>query len=159
MDRITSRAGALPYFLIGLALCLLGALAILHIVDNFWPIDTTQLDLIRQVADDRAEATDILRSANVEVIFAFLAAVMLTITGLVLPLAYFLNKRFGRSNSTGFFVVFRQAVWVGLWVAACTWLQMNRSLGLGVAVLVAGALVTVEILLQIRTRAAAIAGS
>lgn len=159
MDRITSRAGSLPYFLVGVALCILGFLAILHIVNNFWPIDTAQLDLIRQVADDRAEATDLLRSANVEVVFAFLAAVMLTITGLVLPLAYFLNKRFGRSKSTGFFVVFRQAVWVGLWVATCTWLQMNRSLGLGVAVLVAGVLITIEILLQVRTRAAAIAGS
>jgi uncharacterized membrane protein (UPF0136 family) len=44
-------------------------------------------------------------------------------------------------------------MWVGLWVAFCTWLQMNRSFGIGVAALVAAVLIMFEILLQIRSRA------
>ena len=81
---------------------------------------------------------------------------MVAVTGLVLPLAYYLNKRFGKGESSHFLVVVRQAMWLGIWVAACIWLQMNRTLGLGVALLVAAVLFTVEVLLQVRTRAAAI---
>ncbi len=159
MDKLTSRFAVMPYLLMGVALLLLGFLALNHIVDNLWPIDVTRLDLIRDTALDRADATQLLRSANGEIIFAFLAAEAVAVTGFMLPLAYFLNKRFSQSQSSHFFVVLRQAMWVGIWIAFCTWLQMNRTLGLGVAILVAGVLVIIELLLQIRTRAAAIASS
>ena len=156
MQRISSRVTVLPYFILGLALLALGIMAIFQIVDNFWPIDTTELDLIRQTALGRADAIQMLRASNLEIVFAFLAAVMVTITGLVLPLAYYLNKRFGKGDSANFLVIVRQAMWLGIWVAACTWLQMNRTLGIGVALLVAAVLVTLEVLLQVRTRAATI---
>ena len=48
-------------------------------------------------------------------------------------------------------------MWVGIWFAVCTWLQMNRSLSWGVAILVAIVPATFEILLQIRARADEIA--
>jgi uncharacterized membrane protein (UPF0136 family) len=44
-------------------------------------------------------------------------------------------------------------MWVGLWVAFCIWLQMNRTLGLAVALLVAAVFVMFEFLIQVRTRA------
>jgi hypothetical protein len=159
MKKLTSRFNIVPYLLIGMALFLLGLLTIRHIMDNFWPIDVMRLDLIRFVGQDQAGATQLLQAANSEIIIAFLAAVLVAVTGLALPLAYYLNKRFGRSDSRSFLVVLRQAMWVGIWVAFCTWLQMNRSFSFGVALLVAGVLVTIEVLLQIRTRAATIAGN
>lgn len=156
---MTSRFAVIPYLLIGIALLLLGVVAINHIMNNLWPIDVTRLDLVRAIAQDQADAAQLLGAVNNEFILAFLASVLVAVTGLSLPLAYYLNKRFGRSTSQHFLVVLRQAMWVGIWVTFCVWLQMNRTLGIGVALLVAGVLITIEILLQIRTKAAEIAGN
>jgi ABC-type xylose transport system permease subunit len=151
MDKFLPRLGALPFLLLGLALLWLGALATGYIVDNFWPFDP-RLDLVRATALGRIDAVTILQSANGELIVAFLAGVAASITGLVLPLVYYLNRRFG-SHFPSFWVVLRQSMWVGLWFAFCVWLQMNRTLGLAVALLVAAVFVMVEFLVQVRTRA------
>ena len=105
----------------------------------------------------------VLAAADMEIILAFLGSVLITVTGLVLPLAYFVNKRFskyldhrsGKSMAPQFHVTLRQAMWAGLWAAVCLWLQMNRAFGFAVAMLVAAVLILVEVLLQIRTRTAA----
>jgi len=123
-----------------------------------------RLDLVRSTAQGQVEAASILEAANQEIIFAFLGAVLITVTGLALPLAYFVNKRFsryldsrsGRSLPPQFHVTLRQAMWVGIWFAFCVWLQMNRALGPAVAALVAGVLILFEIMLQIRARASSI---
>jgi len=151
--RIVDRLGFLLFLVVGAALFFVGVLSINHIVNNFWPIDVDRLDLIRDTAFGSAEATSLLRAANVEIIVAFLAGIWIAVTGLVLPLASFLNIRFGSDPSFNWFVALRQSMWVGIWVAFCTWLQMNRSLGIGVAVLVAAVLVMFEVLLQIKSRA------
>lgn len=153
MERFSGRFGFLPFLLVGSGLFLIGALTVNHIVNNFWPIDVARLDLIRDTATGDAEATSLLRAANIEVILAFLAGVWIAATGLILPLAAYLNLRFGSEESFHWFVALRQAMWVGIWIAFCTWLQMNRSLGIGVALLVASVLVIFEVLLQIRSRA------
>jgi hypothetical protein len=159
MEKLTTRFAVVPYLLVGIGLLLLGVVAINHVMNNFWPIDVTRIDLIRAIAQDQADSEQLLRAGNIEFILVFLASVLVAVTGLSLPLAYYLNKRFGRSGSQSFLVVLRQAMWVGIWVAFCVWLQINRSLGIGVAILVAGVLVTVEVLLQIRTKAAEIASN
>lgn len=159
MEKLTARFAVTPYLFIGVALLILGVAAINHILNNLWPIDVTRLDLIRSIAQDQVDATQLLGAVNNEFILAFLASVLVAITGLALPLAYYLNKRFGRSGSQRFLVVLRQAMWVGILVAFCVWLQMNRSLSIGVALLVGGVLLTIEVLLQIRTRAAEMAGN
>jgi hypothetical protein len=153
MERLSRRLGFLPFFLVGAGLFLIGALAVNHIVNNFWPIDVARLDLIRDTAAGEAEATSLLRAANIEIIFAFLAGVWIAATGLVLPLASYLNMRFGNESAFHWFIALRQAMWVGIWVAFCAWLQINRSLGIGVALLVAAVLAIFELLLQIRSRA------
>jgi hypothetical protein len=158
------RFGVLPSLLLGLALCLIGLLAIQHIINNWWPFDVVRLDLVRSTAQGNVEAASILEAANNEIILAFLGAVLITVTGLALPLAYFVNKRFssyldhrsGRSMPPQFHVTLRQAMWVGIWVASCVWLQMNRALGLAVAALIAAVLILFEVMLQIRTRASSI---
>jgi hypothetical protein len=153
MNNIIKRFGAIPFILLGGGLLLIGLMAVNHITENFWPIYVNRLDLIRDTALDRAEATVLLQAANQEIILAFLAGVLVAVTGLVLPLAYFLNKRFGHGAPTHYLVVMRQARWFGAWAAFCTWLQMNRTLGWGVALLVAAVLAILEVLLQIRERA------
>ena len=159
MNRFLARLGVIPSLLFGISLLGLGLLSINYIVDNWWPFDVERLDLIRDTAVGSIDAPTLLAAANNEIIFAFLGAVLITITGLVLPLVFFLNRRFGnRENTPGFLLTLRQAMFVGIWVAFCVWLQMNRSLGLAVMVLVAVVLILFEFLLQVRTRAAGLSG-
>ncbi len=155
------RLGVFPTLLLGISLLGIGLLAMSHIVDNWWPFDVERLDLIRATALNRADSASLLEAANFEIILAFLATVLVTITGLVLPLTFILNKRFIRTNrdqseyspAPRFLVTLRQSMWVGAWVSFCVWLQMNRSLGFAIAALVAAVLVMFELLLQVRTRA------
>jgi hypothetical protein len=158
MVKLIRRLGILPYLGVGLGLLLIGLLALNHITENMWPIDVERVDLIRLTALGQVSATTLMGSANLEIIFAFLAALLVAVTGLVMPLAYIVNRRFGRTGSQRFAVVLRQAMWVGLWASFCIWLQMQRSLGLGVVLLSALVLVTVEVLLQVRAKAAAVSG-
>jgi hypothetical protein len=156
MDNLIKRFGAIPFVILGGMLMFIGIMAMNHIVVNFWPIDVGRLDLIRDVPLNRATATSLLQAANQEIIVAFLAGVAVAVTGLVLPLVYYLNKRFGSGDPSHYLIVFRQSMWFGAWFAFCTWLQMNRSLGWGVALLVASVLAILEVLLQVRQRAAAV---
>lgn len=157
MSRFATRLGVIPSLLFGISLLGLGILALNHIVDNWWPFDVERLDLIRDTATGTIDAPTLLAAANNEIIFAFLGAVLIAITGLVLPLVFFLNRRFGNHpQAPGFLLTLRQAMWVGMWVAFCLWLQMNRSLGIAVAALVAVVLILFEFLLQVRTRAASL---
>lgn len=160
--KFGQRLGIFPYLLLGIALIAIGYVALQYVTNNFWPIDTDRLDLIRAAAQGRADAVSLLEAPSHELIFAFLAMVLIMATGAILPLAYFLNKRFGRlvderfgaSSATPFLVILRQAMGAGFWLAFCVWLQMNRALGVGVALLVAAILILFEMLLQIRNRAA-----
>lgn len=152
MRNLWQKLGTLPSLLVGLGLIVLGTAGLQRIVNQMWPFDVERLDLVRAVAQDRADAPALLEAAYNEVILAFLAAAMLVIMGLFLPLIHYLNKRFAPQHLS-FFAVLRQTSWVGIWGAFCVWLQMNRALGLAVALLVATVFVLFEILLQVRQRA------
>ena len=155
MNQLKSRLGILPTLLLGLALLVLGVMAMNQIVDSWWPFNVERLDLVRATAEGRVDASTMMEVANLEVVIAFLAALLVAVTGIALPLADLLNRRFAR-RPVGFLVILRQSMWVGFWAAFCTWLQMNRTLNLAVAVLVAGVLILFEFLLQLRTRSAAV---
>jgi hypothetical protein len=155
MKDILNRFRAIPFVLVGAALLVIGVLAVNHLIDEFYPIDVARLDLLRDVALDRAEATTLLQAANQEIIVAFLAGVAVAVTGLMLPLAYLLNKRFGNDDPVHFLIIMRQSMWFGIWVAFSTWLQMNRTLGWGVVLLAAAVLLIFELMLQVRERASA----
>lgn len=160
MTKFAERLGVIPVLLLGGSLFATGLLAGQHIINNWWPFDVSRLDLVRATALDRADPASLLEAVNVDIILAFLAIVLVAVTGLALPLTYILNRRSLRSRSQAdvpsFMVTLRQAMWVGFWVAFCVWLQMNRVLSFPVAALVAIVLVMFEVLLQVRTRAAEI---
>ncbi len=161
MNKLSSRLGAWIYLFLGIALFAIGLLSLDYIINSWWPFDVLRLDLVRATALDNADAPLILDAADTTIIIAFLAGVMITATGLALPLAYVLNKRFGLTptvsgdptNRVQFYTVMRQAMFFSIWFTFCTWLQMNRALGMAVAVLIGIVLVLFEVLLQIRTRA------
>jgi hypothetical protein len=123
-----------------------------HAFDNWWPFDVARLDLVRATALDQVDPAALMESANVDIVFAFLCAIIATTTGLALPIIYFLNRRFGET-SPQFLVVLRQSMWVGFWVSFCLFLQMNRMLGIAIALLVAAVLILFEFIVQVRTRA------
>ena len=154
MQRLLKKLSTMPYLLLGAALVVLGTMATSYIVNNFWPFEIQRLDLVRATVRGEAGAALLLDAANFEIILAFLATVALIVVGFVLPLVFFLDKRFG-TEQPRFLLVVRQASWVGIWFSFCIWLQMNRALGVAIALLVAGVLVIFEILLQVRSRAAA----
>ena len=149
------RLRTIPYILLGIVLTALGLMAMEYLVNNFWPFDPQQrLDLARATVLGQVDAATILEAADLEIVLTFLATVGLAATGIALPVAFYLNLRFGVERTPIFLVVLRQAMWFGAWVAFCAWLQMHRSLGIAVVLLVAVVLALFEILLQVRTRAA-----
>lgn len=159
MQSLVRRLGVFPVLLLGTGLFLLGVLAIDRIVNTMWLFDVNGgIDLARAVVLQRADAAALLAAANGEVLLAFLASVIVAVTGPALLPLYYLNKRFNppeyRHEPPVFFVVLRQAMFVGFWVAFCLWLQMNRTFGIAVAVLAAAVLILFELVLQIRERAA-----
>jgi hypothetical protein len=156
------RFNFISALVLGILLLVIGLLAMEYVVNNWWPIDINRLDLVRAAVQDRADAASLLEAANFEIILVFLATVLTAVTGLVLPISYLLNRRFaaytdrrfGEIGVSRLLVALRQSMAAGIWVAFCLWLQMNRSFGLAVALLVATVLILFEILLQIRGRAA-----
>ena len=156
------RFNFLSSVILGALLVALGLLAMEYVVNNWWPVDINRLDLVRAAAQDRADAASLLEAANFEIILVFLATVLTAVTGLILPISYLLNRRFatitdrrfGQMATPSLLVALRQSMAVGIWVAFCLWLQMNRSFGLAVALLVAAVLILFEFMLQIRSRTA-----
>lgn len=159
MKRALNKLGIVPTLILSAGLIALGVLALNHIVNTMWPFDVTRLELVRATAQQRVDAAMLLAAANNDVIIAFLASVVVLMTGIALPVVYFLNRRFNplyRQSPPPFLVTIRQSVWFGLFVAFCVWLQMNRTFGIAVAVLVAAVFILFELLLQIRSRASAV---
>jgi hypothetical protein len=152
MNVTLRRLGIIPYLLLGTGLVILGLLAMSHAVDNWWPFDVARLDLVRATALDQVDPAALMEAVNVDIVFAFLCAVIAAATGIALPVIYFLNKRFGAAPPQ-FLDVLRQSMWVGFWVSFCVYLQMNRMLGIAVALLVAAVLILFEFIVQVRTRA------
>lgn len=71
----------------------------------------------------------------------------LAASGTSLPFIWLLNRRFAGGN-TPQPVLLREALLVGLYAGLCAWLQINRSLNLPLALLLASGLVAIEWLLR-----------
>lgn len=82
----------------------------------------------------------------------FFVVLILAITGTILPIIAFLNWRFSSKSPISNFVVMRQALWFGVWVAAITWLQIGRVLTPALALLLAVGFMIIEWLLRLRER-------
>ena len=80
-------------------------------------------------------------------LFFFLA--VLALTGTVLPITAFLNRRFPSTPPVTQGVVVRQALWFAIFGATCAWLQMGRVFTPTLAFLLAIGLALVEFLLRL----------
>jgi len=73
------------------------------------------------------------------------------VTGTALPFVWVLHRRFVGVPVPAP-VLLRQGLWVGLYTGLCVWLQINRSLNLWLALLIAGGLAAFEWLIRLRER-------
>jgi undecaprenyl pyrophosphate phosphatase UppP len=76
----------------------------------------------------------------------------LAITGIALPFVWLLHRRFSPNQQTRASVLLRQGMFIGLFAAICVWLQINRSLTLGLALLLAIGLTAIEWFLRLIER-------
>jgi hypothetical protein len=72
----------------------------------------------------------------------------LAFSGTVLPVVYFLNRRFPSAPPVDGGVVMREAMWVGVYGSLLAWLQMGRVLTSGLAFVLAMGFLVVEFLLR-----------
>ena len=82
----------------------------------------------------------------------FFFFLMLGLSGLALPVAYFINLRFPSEPPVDSGVVLREAMWVGIYGCAVAWLQLGRVLTAGMVVILAMGFALVEVLLRLRER-------
>jgi hypothetical protein len=83
-------------------------------------------------------------------LFFFLS--VLALTGTVLPVVAFLNRRFPSNPPAAPAVILREAIWVGIYGPTLAWLQIGRVLTPALAVLLATGLILIELLLRLRER-------
>jgi len=83
-------------------------------------------------------------------LFFFLFVV--AVSGTVLPLVGYLNRRFASSPPAEGGVILRQALWVAIFASIVLWMQLGRTLNLAVAVFLAVGFVVIEFLLRLSER-------
>ena len=77
----------------------------------------------------------------------------LGLTGLAMPVTWFLNLRFPSQPPAGAAVIVRQAIWVGVYGVLLVWLQQARLVTLWIALILAIGLVAIEYLIRMREKA------
>ncbi len=82
----------------------------------------------------------------------FFFCLVLALSGLALPITYFLNRRFPSGPMIDAGVVLREAMWVGVYGSSIAWLQIGRVLTSSLVLVLAVGLVMVEFLLRLRER-------
>lgn len=82
----------------------------------------------------------------------FFFLLMVSLSGLALPVTYFLNRRFPTQPPVDSSVILREAMWFGVYGTLLAWLQMGRVLTPGLLVVLAVGLVLVEFLLRLSER-------
>ncbi len=80
-------------------------------------------------------------------LFFFLS--VLAITGTILPIIAFLNRRFPSAPPPTSMVVIRQTLWFAIYAATLIWLQMGRVLNPALAILLAIGFGLIEFLLRL----------
>jgi len=80
-------------------------------------------------------------------LFFFLC--VLAVTGTMMPLTAFLNRRFPSTPPPMPMVIVRQALWFAVYISTLIWLQMGRVLNPALAILLAIGLGLIEFLLRL----------
>ncbi len=76
----------------------------------------------------------------------------LALTGLFMPVTWFLNLRFPSQPPVEQYVIVRQAIWVGVYGATLFWLQQARLVSIWMAGGLALGLAAIEYLIRMRER-------
>jgi hypothetical protein len=79
----------------------------------------------------------------------FFAFLMTAVTGTALPFVWLLHRRFDAGSPSPPATLLRQGLLVGLYISLCAWLQINRSLSLGLAIAIALGFVAMEGLIRL----------
>ncbi len=85
--------------------------------------------------------------------WGFFVFVIMALTGIALPIVYFLHRRFPAEPPAESNVIVRQALWVGVYGATLAWLQLGRLVTLYVILGLAGGLIAAEYFIRIREKA------
>ena len=80
-------------------------------------------------------------------LFFFLC--VLAVTGTMMPITAFLNRRFPSTPPPMPMVIVRQALWFAVYISTLIWLQMGRVLNPALAILLAIGLGLIEFLLRL----------
>jgi len=77
---------------------------------------------------------------------------VLAVSGLVLPLMAFFNRRFPTQPPVSRNAIVREASLAGIYFATLAWLQLGRVLTLGLGFLLAAGLILMEFLIRLREK-------
>jgi len=78
--------------------------------------------------------------------------VTLVASGLALPAAYYLHKRFPSVPAANAAVLLREAIWFGVYVDLLLWLQLGRVLNFALGSFIGIGLALIEILIRMREK-------
>jgi len=84
--------------------------------------------------------------------WGFFVLVLVAITGTLLPVIYFLHRRFPDTPPADTNVIVRQAMWFGIYGATLAWLQLGHLVTVYVILGLAGGLIAIEYFLRLRER-------
>ncbi len=82
----------------------------------------------------------------------FFCAIVFAVTGSAAPFVALLNRLFSSQTPVRFGMVVREALWVGIYVAAFLWLNKGQVVSLGLLIVLAVGFILVEFLLRMRVR-------
>lgn len=82
----------------------------------------------------------------------FFFLVVVAFTGLALPIAVYMNRRFPSEPPPEPRVMIRQSMWVGVYIALMIWMNFGQVVSFGLALLFFVGFVGIEIFLRMRER-------
>ena len=85
--------------------------------------------------------------------WGFFVLVLMALTGTILPIVYFLHRRFPGEKPAEANVIVRQALWFGVYGSTLAWLQLGRLVTVYVILGLAGGLIAIEYFMRLREKA------
>lgn len=84
--------------------------------------------------------------------WAFFLFLALALTGVALPIAYYLNLRFPGKSVAGPNIILRQSLWLGVFGCTISWLQLGDIVSIWTIILIGAGLSAIEYFLRLRER-------
>ena len=85
--------------------------------------------------------------------WGFFVLMLIAISGTLLPIMYFLHRRFPDEPPADANVIARQSLWFGIYAATLAWLQLGRLVTVYVILGLAIGLIAIEYFIRLRERA------